>query len=143
MNQSPPPFGSLGSKHPSVAVVGLRGLGFGLCVAAQLRVTTDLRRAKERQLCQVCLEMLCAKFTLGSRNYREAFDVLIPKAIQYSAGLINFLFRARITAKTDAKGNVVVRNIGAPLPPGPRTAEPVAGSAVQACRETMLVRLGR
>jgi len=51
-------------------------------------------------------------FTLNRFNFEEAHKFLIPRAVGYSAGLINYFFRGSIDASLDANGNVIVTNSG-------------------------------
>ena len=58
------------------------------------------------------------KFTQTPTNYLSMLKVLLPKAIAYSSGMLNFFFRARIDAQVDAAGLVTILNKGAELPAG-------------------------
>lgn len=49
-------------------------------------------------------------FTLNRFNFEEAHKFLIPRAVGYSAGLIDYFFRGSIDANLDANGNVIVKN---------------------------------
>lgn len=43
-------------------------------------------------------------FSLGSFNYQTQAQILIPKAVDYSAGLLNYFFRGSMTAQTALNG---------------------------------------
>lgn len=55
-----------------------------------------------------------AKFTLNRFNIKEAHKFLIPRAVSYSAGLINWFFRSKIDmVKDSANANqYLIKNIG-------------------------------
>lgn len=60
---------------------------------------------------------ITGQYFLSDFNDQQANEYLLPRAIAYSAGLLNFFFRGQIEAKYSS-GNVQIRNIGADLPSG-------------------------
>jgi hypothetical protein len=63
------------------------------------------------------LEKVNAKktFTLNRFNFEVAHGFLVPRAVAYSAGLINYFFRGKLEFKPDANnpGKYLIRNLGA------------------------------
>jgi hypothetical protein len=61
------------------------------------------------------------KFTLNAINYAKAADYLIPRAVGYSAGVINYFFRGQIDLVADpaTADSYLLRNLG---------PEPLAGT---------------
>lgn len=55
-----------------------------------------------------------AVYTLNSFNFDVAHSLLIPRAVGYSAGLINYFFRAKIDfiEDTNNPGKYVIKNLG-------------------------------
>jgi hypothetical protein len=53
-------------------------------------------------------------YTLTKKNYDTMADVLIPRAVAYSAGLINYFFRGKIDFVADPNnaGAYVIKNLG-------------------------------
>ncbi|WP_306532629.1 hypothetical protein [Geobacter sp.] len=51
-------------------------------------------------------------FALNSFNYIDHARLLLPRAVGYSAGLLNYFFRASMDADIDANDNVIVKNSG-------------------------------
>jgi len=49
-------------------------------------------------------------FTLNRFNFASAQQFLIPRAVAYSAGLINYFFRGSMDASLDANGNLIIKN---------------------------------
>jgi len=49
-------------------------------------------------------------WNLNRFNFRRTHQFLIPQAIGYSVGLLNYFFRGSIDASLDANGNVIVEN---------------------------------
>lgn len=52
-------------------------------------------------------------FSLNSFNFAEAHKLLIPRAVGYSAGLINHFFRGKIDMFSSIPGSYVIENLGA------------------------------
>lgn len=54
-------------------------------------------------------------FTLNRFNFEAAHGFLIPRAVAYSAGLINYFFRGRMEFKADPNnpGKYIIKNLGA------------------------------
>ena len=53
-------------------------------------------------------------YTLNRYNYDAMADLLIPRAVAYSAGMINYFFRGRIDFRPDPDnpGKFVIKNLG-------------------------------
>jgi hypothetical protein len=52
-------------------------------------------------------------FSLASFNYASQATILIPKAVDYSAGLLNYFFRGSLSAQTASGGGIAVTNTSA------------------------------
>jgi hypothetical protein len=77
-------------------------------------------------------------YHLHRSNYDAAHEYLIPRAVSYSAGLINYFFRGRIKAKVTADGDSIeitnTSNEGIADPMSPTTFQ--AGGAFEVFYET-------
>jgi cysteine-rich repeat protein len=51
-------------------------------------------------------------FSVNDRTFKAANTHLIPQAISYSAGLINFFFRGQIDAQRDSDDTLILKNLG-------------------------------
>ena len=61
----------------------------------------------------IFLEALTGEYVMNNITYRVSNKYLIPRALAYSAGIINFFFRADIDARADlSTGEIFVRNLG-------------------------------
>lgn len=74
-------------------------------------------RASTYSIFDADLEKKNAKktFSLNRFNFNEAHRFLIPRAVAYSAGLINYFFRGRMEFKADPNnpGKYIIKNLGA------------------------------
>lgn len=50
-------------------------------------------------------------FSLNRFNFDEAYKHLIPRAVAYSAGLVNHFFRGRLDAEPQGPGTLLVKNL--------------------------------
>ena len=49
-------------------------------------------------------------WTLNAYNYDDMADLLIPRAVAYSAGLIDYFFRGRLEGRIEATDQLVIKN---------------------------------
>jgi len=52
-------------------------------------------------------------YHLNRRNYDDMADLLIPRAVAYSAGLVNYFFRGKLDAVPQGPGTLLVKNLSA------------------------------
>src|SRR6185312_3371323 len=57
---------------------------------------------------------LAPKFSLNRLNYDAMADLLLPRAVAYSAGLINFFFRGQILVSLPKEGVYAISDHGSP-----------------------------
>jgi hypothetical protein len=52
------------------------------------------------------------KFSLNQFNYQSLYDVLLPRAVAFSSGLIDYFFRGRLDVTVGSSGNTItIQNI--------------------------------
>ena len=50
-------------------------------------------------------------FSVNRLDYLTSISLLVPRAIGYSAGLLNFFFRGKVDAKLDPTGKIMINNL--------------------------------